>query len=223
MRWTALAGVFTILPSSAGLGAETDARVKRWTSREWAACRDGAVMLGALGTIAGPPGGDQRRRLVLAACACARLSSQHAGTGERRTLAAIETAERWARGEGATLRQVSAAAAAAYAIAHAARNRDAAATAFAASSAAAHAANAAAAAAWTVGATLDDVATAADDAANAATHAAVADAASAAAWSCADAACADDAATRTARARILRECADIVRRYYPDPPAASSP
>ena len=53
-----------------------------------------------------------RQELVLAACACARLALPYVKKGEKRPLAAIETAERWARGE-ATLEEVRSAAAAA--------------------------------------------------------------------------------------------------------------
>ena len=64
-----------------------------------------------------------RKRLVLAACECARLALSHVPVGETRPLTAIETAEKWTRGE-ATLQDVATAtdavyAAAAYAAAYA--------------------------------------------------------------------------------------------------------
>ena len=50
-----------------------------------------------------------RKQLVLAACACARLSLKYVPAGEDRPRIAIETAEKWARDEGATLDDVRAA------------------------------------------------------------------------------------------------------------------
>ena len=86
-----------------------------------------------------------RKPLVLAACACARLALPYVPAGEQRPLAAIETAERWTRGE-ATIEQVRAAADAAYAAyASYASDADAAYAALAASAADADAAYAAAA------------------------------------------------------------------------------
>ena len=61
-----------------------------------------------------------RKQLVLAACACARLSLKYVPAGEDRPRIAIETAEKWARDEGATLDDVRAAANAANAAAYAA-------------------------------------------------------------------------------------------------------
>lgn len=58
--------------------------------------------------------GADRKLVVLAACACARTALPHVRAGELRPLRAIETAEAWARGE-ATIKQVRAAASAAYA------------------------------------------------------------------------------------------------------------
>ena len=56
-----------------------------------------------------------RKQLVMAACACARLSLKFVPKGEDRPRIAIETAEKWARDDGATLDDVRAAANAAYA------------------------------------------------------------------------------------------------------------
>jgi len=87
----------------------------------WRNCKRGDWMLWLLGQDA-PPESPERKRLVLAACDCARLSLKHVPKGELRPLHAIETAEAWARGN-ATLAQVRAAydaASAAYAYADAA-------------------------------------------------------------------------------------------------------
>ena len=58
-----------------------------------------------------------RKILVYAACQCARTALQYVPTGEKRPLIAIETAERWCRGE-ATLDEVKIAARAAAASAN---------------------------------------------------------------------------------------------------------
>jgi hypothetical protein len=115
-------------------------------------------MLWLLGRLAGnDPASPERRKLTLAACACARLALKRVPDGAERPLKAIETAERWGRGEdGVTLdgvREASRAAAAyaaAYAYAAAAcaaayACADAAAAAAAAAAYAAYAADAAAA------------------------------------------------------------------------------
>ena len=82
----------------------------------WDACERGDWMLWYLGRC-----GVDRRRLVLAACACARLSLGYVPAGEDRPRLAIETAERWARGEErVTLDSVRRAADAAYNAAYAA-------------------------------------------------------------------------------------------------------
>ncbi len=88
----------------------------------WKACERGDWMLWLLGKQAGPPESDSRKKLVLTACACARLALPHVKKGDRRSLKAIETAEAWARGDtGVTLQMVrDAAAADAYAAAYAA-------------------------------------------------------------------------------------------------------
>ena len=80
----------------------------------WDTCQRGDWLLWLLGRLGVP-----RPRLVLAACACARLVLLHVREGEGRPFHAIETAEAWARGgEGApTLAQVRNAADAAYAAA----------------------------------------------------------------------------------------------------------
>jgi hypothetical protein len=88
--------------------------------------------------------GVDRKVIVLIACECARLALPHLKAGEDRPRAAIETAERWARGEvGVTLddvRKAAAYSAAAYSAAAAA----AAAAAYSAAAAAAAACSSAA-------------------------------------------------------------------------------
>jgi hypothetical protein len=105
----------------------------------WSACPRGDWMLWLAGRVAGGPGSPLRRPLVRAACACARHARPYVRAGEHRPRLAIETAERWSRGE-ATLEEVRAAADAA---ADAADAADAAAYAAYAAYAAAHAAYAA--------------------------------------------------------------------------------
>jgi len=80
----------------------------------WNACERGDWMLWLAGRVA-----VKREDVVLAACACARSALVHVPAGEDCPRVAIETAERWARGE-ATLHEVRAAAGAAEASAWAA-------------------------------------------------------------------------------------------------------
>ena len=79
----------------------------------WAVCERGDWMLWL---VARTMGNKLRSTLVLAACECARLALPYVADGERRPLEAIETAEKWARGEaGITIERVRSAAADAYA------------------------------------------------------------------------------------------------------------
>ena len=137
-------------------------------------------------------GSPEHRQVVLAACACARTVLHLVPSGEDRPRVAIETAERWARGEsGVTLEMVAAARVAAEAAAEAA------------SGAAAWAASGAAA--------VDDAASAAavDDAASAAARAAARAAASAAARA---------AAWAAAWEAAMKSMALIVREIIPKVP-----
>ena len=87
----------------------------------WSACERGDWMLWLCGRLAGPPESASRKKLVLAACACARLALPHTLAGETRPIKTIETAEAWANGaEGVTLDMVRTTADAAYAAAKAA-------------------------------------------------------------------------------------------------------
>jgi len=113
----------------------------------WRNCERGDWMLWLLGRLSGELGSAKRKRLVLCCCQCARLALTHVPAGEDRPRLAIETAERWARGEGPTLSDVRAAADAADA-AYAASAADAAyVAAYADAACAAYAAGAAASAA----------------------------------------------------------------------------
>jgi hypothetical protein len=114
----------------------------------WKACHRGDWMLWIAGRLAGSSESASRRKVVLAACECARLALRHVKKGEDRPRLAIETAERWARKEpGVTLADVRSAADAADAAAGAAYGADAAAAAAASVAGAARAATYAAAAA----------------------------------------------------------------------------
>ena len=87
----------------------------------WAKCERGDWMLWLCGRLSGEPESDSRKKLVLAACECARLSLPYVREGEERPLKTIETAEQYARGgNNITLTMVRDAAAAAYAAADAA-------------------------------------------------------------------------------------------------------
>jgi len=172
------------------------------TSEEWKRCEDGALMLRLLGKEAGPAGSERRRPLVLAACECARLALPYVQKGEARPLVAIETAEKWARGEGVNLKWVRGAAAVALACVQDAISSHTHAASFDAAVAASAAASAASADAHS---------------ANAATYAA-----NAAFYAASAASIFANDATRTAHADVLRKCADIVRKYFPDPPAGAN-
>ncbi len=134
------------------------------TSQElWSNCKRGDWMLWLIGKLSGDSEGDSRKKLVLTACKCARLALPYVKKGELRPLKAIETAEKWAKGE-ANIEEVIIAADAAAAAAYAA--------AYAAAAYAAAAADAAAAAAYAAA----DAADAAYAAADAAAYADAADA-----------------------------------------------
>lgn len=93
------------------------------TSQEaWDKCDHGDWMLWLLGKQCGKPESKSRKKLVLAACKCARLSLKYVPKGEKRPLKAIQTAEKWAKGVvGISLSDVQASAASAERAAEAAR------------------------------------------------------------------------------------------------------
>jgi hypothetical protein len=156
----------------------------------WAACDRGDWLLWYVGRISGPSESVSRRRVVMAACACAHTALHLVPSGEYRPRVAIETAERWARGDAScSLDDVRAAA------------WD------AAWAAAGDAGDAAGAAAWAAAWGVGDAGDAAGAAAWAAWAAAgdAGDAAGAAAWA-------------AARDAALLRCAEIVREHYPTPP-----
>jgi hypothetical protein len=170
----------------------------------WRECKRGDWMLWILGRLSGPPEGDSRKKLVLCACECARIALplfERRWPGDNRVRKCLDTAERWARGDATIqeLREARRAAADAAYTAHAY-----AAAAYAADAAAAYAADAADAAAAAYAAA--DAAYAAADAA----YAAYAAAYSYAAYTYA-------AYAAAARTEGLVECANIVRKHYPNP------
>ena len=89
----------------------------RELSDVWAACERGDWMLWYAARA-----GCDRRKVVLAACACARLALQYVPPGEERPRLAIEAAEGWCRGavEIEAVRTAADAATAAYAASYAA-------------------------------------------------------------------------------------------------------
>ena len=92
------------LPESACSGAVNWCDTQPDFATAWASCERGDWMLWLVGIQAGPPGDDKRKPLVLATCECARLALGHFPKSEERPRTAIETAEKWARGEdGVTL------------------------------------------------------------------------------------------------------------------------
>ena len=99
---------------AADYGAGWERALAECPDRRWMTWLAGALMC---------RGHMRREVIVLCACACARTALRYVPAGEERPLAAIETAERWCRGD-ATLDEVRAArrgaAYAAYASAYAA-------------------------------------------------------------------------------------------------------
>ncbi len=116
------------------------------TQQAWQDCPRGDWMLWLLGKLSGPVGSESRKKLVLTVCECARLSLHLIPEGEDRPRMAIETAEKYVRGDdGVTLESLKAASAAASAADAAAADAAAAAAADAAAAAAVASASAAAA------------------------------------------------------------------------------
>lgn len=77
----------------------------------WKSCERGDWMLWIACRTCGKQGSAAHRRVVLTACACARLTLKYIPVGEDRPRKAIETAEAWARRrKGVTLDNVRAAA-----------------------------------------------------------------------------------------------------------------
>jgi hypothetical protein len=175
----------------------------------WDECPRGDWMLWWLGHEAGEPWSDSRRPLVGCAATCASLAPTGDGEHELARAWAIGAALRWS--EGGSSEELRAAYAASSAASYAAD------AAYAvASSAASYAADAA----YAVASAGDAYAVASSAASYAAYYAA--DAAYYAAYYAADAAyyAADAAyyAAREGRRAVLRECADIVREWFPHPP-----
>ena len=87
----------------------------------WDACDRGDWMLWLIGKKAGKPDSKSRKKLVLTACKCARLSLKYVEKNDKRPLITIQTVEKWAKGQGdISLADVRAAYAAADAAAYAA-------------------------------------------------------------------------------------------------------
>jgi hypothetical protein len=198
----------------------------------WEQCPDGAWMLWFL-----KKPGYNNKGLVWLACQCARLALIHVPAGEERPRIAIETAERWTRGEATDAELEKAkcnAHAAVHAVAYAVAAVHAADAAYAAANAAARAAAAARVAVYDAAyaaAYAACIATAAYAAASAAAvsaasaaavssaaaaSAAAADAAHAVSSAAAASADAAYAAGNAAERAVLRQCADIVRKEIPN-------
>ena len=150
----------TKLPADACGEAVTWARTQPSANTAWTTCERPDWMLWLLGRLVKTD--DDRKAIVLVACACARTSLKYVKAGETRPLKAIETAEAWCRGE-TTIEQVREARYAADAASSAAASASAYASAYAASAAAAASAYASAyAAAADADAAYDAAADAAD-------------------------------------------------------------
>jgi hypothetical protein len=159
----------------------------------WQVCERGDWMLWLAGKMSGEPMSDTRKPLVLAVCECVRLALPYVKPGETAPLAAIELAEKWARGDNSVtremLRDAAYAAYAAYAVYVAYAAYDAANAANAAYVAYVAYVAYAVYAAYVVYAAYDDTNDTND---------------------------ANDAAN--AKKETLKKCADIVRKYYPIAP-----
>ncbi len=213
-----------------GLGACDEALewAKGYSSLKvaWAACKRGDYMFWLWGRTCGK----DRKALVLVLCKCVRLVLKYVPKSESRPLTAIQTIEKWVRGE-ATMEEVQNAADAAYTAYVSVNTTYAAYAAFIAADATYVAADAAAYlaclaahyAAYTAYAdapgTTDTAAYAAYYASNAASTAAYMAKArkipkvhkaytTASAYTTADG----------AKAKVLKQCAEIVRKAMPEPP-----
>lgn len=165
----------------------------------WDACERGNWMLFLLGRLAGGPRSKSRKKLVLAACKCARLALRFVEQGETRPRRAIVIAERWAKGR-ATLAEVMEASKAAFAAFAAAEVSAESAFADYAAVESAYAAHAASYAASEASAEFSSFAV------------------SAASEASAESAYAAHASAETARLDTLAKCAAIVRKMYPKAP-----
>ena len=181
-----------------GMGKRVSRTLMQWAKQKsieqfWKECERADLMLELLGMMAGEPGWPTLERVVLMSADCAETVQHRVPAGDGRPRKAIATARAWANG-AATLEEVRAAAADAYAayVAYAAADDDAAAD-------AADAAHSVASAAYS--------GNAADDAyAAAAAAAAVAE----------DDAYAADEDADAAKAKKLAELADLIRpRFSP--------
>ena len=95
------------------LGACEEALVwaKQFASLDeaWLRCERGNWMLWLAGRLSGKRESLARKKVVLAVCQCARLALPYVRKGELRPLQAIETAEKWAKGDDITLEELEAA------------------------------------------------------------------------------------------------------------------
>ena len=157
----------------------------------WEVCHRGDWMLWMLGEMHYETGSLEHKRIVLAACAIARLSLIYVNEGETRPLVAIEKAEAWAKNGGTTLEEVETA------VVQVAR----------ASCVEAHCVAAQAAFAAQAACLAAQVVRAAQAASQAAVHAAYAIQASQAAVSAGH-----------AKSDMFKECAKIVRVYFQEVP-----
>lgn len=98
----------------------------------WRTCQQADWMLWLLGRMSGSEGWPDRKVVMLLACTCARTALKYVPKGEDRPRIAIDTSEKWTRGE-ATIEEVRAAASAASDAAYAYAASAASASAYAAS------------------------------------------------------------------------------------------
>lgn len=75
------------------------ARTQPSYAAAWRTCPNARWMFWLIGAIGFRIGSIRHKKLVMAACLCARQALKHVPDGELRPLRAIEAAEKWARGE----------------------------------------------------------------------------------------------------------------------------
>ena len=94
------------LPTGACNEAVDWARKQRSAAMAWATCKRSDWMLWLLGSLAGKPGSDARKPLVLCACDCAELAAPYWRKGDDRPAKALGAARDWARGGATTIDEV---------------------------------------------------------------------------------------------------------------------
>ena len=102
-----LSGLILALVMCGRVNAAADNEGMQSSRGPWDTSSDAIAMMKAVGQMAGSPGAEARRPLVLAACGCARLGIPYVKEKQAGVISVIETAEKWARGEAVTAEQIT--------------------------------------------------------------------------------------------------------------------